>query len=41
MLMFFKVIGMIITIYLVVMLVKELIKIVREKDDYDDKIDLP
>jgi hypothetical protein len=41
MLTIFKIIGMIITIYLVVMLVKELIKIVREKDDYDDKIDLP
>lgn len=41
MLMFFKIIGMIITIYLVVMLVKELIKIVKEKDDYDDRIDLP
>ena len=41
MLMFFKVIGMIITIYLVLMLVKELIKIARQKDDYDDRIDLP
>jgi hypothetical protein len=41
MLMFFKIIGAIITLYLVVMLVKELIKIVKEKDDYDDKVDLP
>lgn len=41
MLTIFKIIGMVITIYLVVMLVKELIKIVKEKDDYDDRIDLP
>ena len=41
MLMFFKIIGAIITLYLVIMLVKELIKIVKERDNYDDKIDLP
>jgi hypothetical protein len=41
MLMFFKVIGAIITLYLVIMLVKELIKIAKERDKYDDKIDLP
>jgi len=41
MLTIFKIIGMVITIYLVVMLVKELIKIVKEKDDYDDRINLP
>lgn len=36
-----KIIAALITIYLIVMLVKELIKIVKERDDYDDKVDLP
>jgi len=35
-----KIIGAIITIYLITMLVKELFKIVKDKD-YDDKVDLP
>ncbi len=41
MLVILKIIGAIITIYLIFMLVKELIKIVKESDEYDDKIDLP
>ena len=41
MLVILKIIGAIITIYLIFMLVKELIKIIKERDDYDDKIDLP
>ncbi len=41
MLIFFKIIGAIITLYLVIMLIKELIKIAKERDDYDDRIDLP
>ncbi len=41
MLIFFKIIGAIITLYLVIMLIKELIKIAKERDGYDDRIDLP
>ena len=41
MLIFFEIIGAIITLYLVIMLIKELIKIAKERDDYDDRIDLP
>ena len=36
-----KIIAAVATIYFVFMIVKELVKIVKEKDDYDDKIDLP
>lgn len=38
---FLKIIGAIITIYLLVMIVYELAKIVSQKDNYDDRVDLP
>jgi len=41
MLFILKIIAVVITVYLVTMLVRELVKIVREKDDYNDKVELP
>jgi hypothetical protein len=36
-----KILAAIATLYFVVMIVKEIVKIVREKDDYEDSVKLP
>jgi len=36
-----KIIAAIATAYFVIMIVKELVKIVKEKDDYNDSVELP
>jgi hypothetical protein len=36
-----KILAAIATLYFVAMIVKELVKIVREKDDYNDSVNLP
>ncbi len=36
-----KVLAALVTIYLLILIAKEIGKIIIQKDDYDDKIDLP